>query len=132
MTAPTIDGAIQFDYNEAGYLERFFVGASLTHQQYQFIVGRLPWHTDQIEAFTTSVPSASFAMRDRKLTFREFWDKYDDKVRSSRKRTEKKWDSMSETEQIKAYLFIPKYFRSKGNAEKKYAETYLAAEQWNN
>jgi hypothetical protein len=62
-----------------------------------------------------------------------FWKKYNDKERSSKKRTLAKWNKMSQVEQTKAYNYIQKYFNSIPNGvETKYAETYLNAELWNN
>ena len=69
---------------------------------------------------------------EMKITFSMFWDKYDDKERSSKKRCEKMWGKYDESHQVKAYYFIEVYNRNRGNAEKKYCETYLNAEQWNN
>jgi hypothetical protein len=67
------------------------------------------------------------------ITFDMFWKKYNDKERSSKKRTLTKWNRMRESEQVKAFNYIPKYFQSiPSGVEKKYAETYLNAELWNN
>ncbi len=102
MTSPKMEGCIQFDYNEAGALERLHIACALTPKQYELIVSALPWHTGLIDAFRAAVPQASFVARDRKLSFLDFWDKYDDKVRSSKKRTEKAWNALSEADQIRA------------------------------
>lgn len=69
---------------------------------------------------------------DEKITFEMLWNLYDDKLRSSKKRSTAIWDKMTVAEQVKAYYFVYKYFRHRGNAEKKYLETYLRAELWNN
>ena len=132
MTSPKIEGHIQLDYNEAGALERLHIAGALTQKQYEFFMPLLPWHAGMIESFRAKAPQASFVLRDRKLTFIEFWDRYDDKIRSSKKRTEKAWNALSEADQIRAYLHYPKYMRHKGAAEKMYAETYLSKELWNN
>jgi hypothetical protein len=68
----------------------------------------------------------------QRINFLVFWDKYDDKLRSSKKRSEKLWDKLSQPDQAKAYYFIDTYNRNRGSAEKKYCETYLNAELWNN
>lgn len=68
----------------------------------------------------------------QRVTFDLFWKKYDDRIRSSKKRSEKLWNKLSEADQLKAYYFIDTYNRNRGNAEKKYCETYLNAEMWNN
>lgn len=67
------------------------------------------------------------------VSFEMFWQRYDDKINSSKKRTKAKWDKMSKSEKQKAYNFINRYFSSiPQGTRKKYAETYLNAELWNN
>ena len=66
------------------------------------------------------------------ITFEMFWDKYNDKLRSSKKRSEKIWNKLKQEDKIKAFYHINTYNKYRGNAEKKYAETYLNAELWNN
>lgn len=70
---------------------------------------------------------------EKEISFEMFWQRYDDKVNSSKKRTKVKWDKMKKSEQTKAYNYINKYFASiPYGTRKKYAETYLNAELWNN
>ena len=67
------------------------------------------------------------------VTFEMFWQRYDDKLNSSKKRTKQKWDKMKEGERVKAFNFIGRYFASiPQGTRKKNAETYLNAELWNN
>lgn len=66
------------------------------------------------------------------ITFEMFWDKYNDKERSSKKRSRRLWDKLPEEEQVKAYYYYDRYNRNRGSAEKKYCETYLGAVMWNN
>ena len=66
------------------------------------------------------------------ITFDLFWKKYDDASRSSKKRSKRLWDKLTTEDHIKAYYFYDTYVKFKGNAEKKYCETYLSAEMWNN
>jgi hypothetical protein len=70
--------------------------------------------------------------RSQKITFEMFWKKYNDASRSSRKRSLKLWNKLDETNQVKAYYHYDTYNRNRGNAEKKYCETYLNCELWNN
>lgn len=69
---------------------------------------------------------------ETQITFDMFWNSYNDKLRSSKKRSEKLWQKLDEANQVKAFYFIKTYNRNRGNAEKKYCETYLSAELWNN
>lgn len=67
------------------------------------------------------------------VTFEMFWQRYDDKLNSSKKRTKQKWEKMKESERIKAFNYVGRYFASiPQGTRKKYAETYLNAELWNN
>ncbi len=66
------------------------------------------------------------------ITFEMFWAKYNDKIRSSRKRSFNIWNKLPTQERVKAFYYIDTYNRNRGNAEKKYCETYLNAELWNN
>jgi len=70
---------------------------------------------------------------DQNITFDKFWNRYDDKLNSSKKKTQVKWNKMPAAEQAKAFRYIGKYFASiPSGTRKKYAETYLNAELWNN
>lgn len=80
----------------------------------------------------TKKGKAEIVELEMKISFEMFWNKYDDKLRSSKKKTEKIWNKLTEPNQIKAYYYINTYNRNRGTAEKKYAETYLNAELWNN
>lgn len=67
------------------------------------------------------------------VTFDMFWQRYDDKARSSKIKTQRQWDKMPAREQAKAYRFIPNYFASIPQGVcKKYATTYLSDQLWNN
>lgn len=69
----------------------------------------------------------------QELTFDMFWDRYDEKDRSSKKKARSKWQRMSKEQQLLAYSHIPVYFRNiPSGVSKKYAETYLNSEIWNN
>ena len=67
------------------------------------------------------------------IDFAASWNRYNDKARSSRVKTERVWNRMSRAEQVKAYNYVPKYFNSiPGGVMKKYATTYLNDQLWNN
>lgn len=72
-------------------------------------------------------------LTELKANFEMFWQKYDDKINSSKKRAELKWNKMNAQDQQRAYDFIPRYFANiPSGTRRKYAETYLNAELWNN
>lgn len=132
MTSSKFEGEIKIEYNENGCLESFTVTGTLSEKQYQSIIGNMPYTMDMIEGFKNLYKQATFINNARKVTFAMMWDRYNDKQRSSKKKSEAKWDKMTESDQIKAYLYYPKYNKQRGTAEKKYLETYLNAELWNN
>lgn len=82
--------------------------------------------------FVTKKGKAVVIELNMQITFQMMWDKYDDKLRSSKKRSEKTWNKLSEANRVKAFFYIPTYNKNRGAAEKKYLETYLNAELWNN
>ncbi len=132
MTSPTFEGEITFIYNEKNCLSSLLISEPLKDNQYEFLKANLPWHKDQLPALASLTLHATFIHKKLEVTFDMFWNRYNDKDRSSKKKTLAMWEKMSQAEQIKAYLYIPVYNRHRGNAEKKYATTYLAAELWNN
>jgi hypothetical protein len=98
-----------------------------------WIMGRVPTTLEGFKEWAKNYPGGcSVVEMDFKITFQMFWDKYNDKERSSKKRSERLWDKLSEDNQVRAYYFYDTYNKKRGNAEKKYCETYLSAEQWNN
>lgn len=69
-----------------------------------------------------------------KVSFEMFWDLYDHKALSHKKKSIALWNKLSEAEQIKAYQHLNKYFYQikLANTPKMYANTYLGSEIWNN
>jgi hypothetical protein len=69
------------------------------------------------------------------VTFEGFWERYDHKRLSSKIKTVKIWEKMSDSEKCKAFAYIDRYendLRRSGGIAKKHAETYLNAGLWNN
>lgn len=132
MTSETFTGSVMFEYGESGRLESLKMDASLNDTQLEWLGKNIPWTEDLIQPFTTHSTKLVFSLTDRDITFEMFWNRYNDKSRSSRKKTEQKWNKLSKADQVKAYCYIPVYLKNKGEAGLKYAETYLHAELWNN
>lgn len=88
------------------------------------------------EAFLNAADTAdAFTIVGEKeeLTFEMFWNRYNEKTHSSKRKAQLKWNRMSKQQQILAYMHIPAYFKSiPSGIAKKYAETYLNSEIWNN
>lgn len=132
MTSPKIKGEIIFTYGEGGRLSSLLISEPIEDSQYAFLFKFMPWELSMLQAFAALTKDATFVEKQMEVTFDMFWNRYNDKERSSKKKTEAYWKKMTTADQVKAYLFIPKYERRRGTAEKKYATTYLRDELWNN
>lgn len=126
------DGVI-YTYNDRTEL---FVGLEIKEENMpaenrQKIIGHIPLTLTDLLSWVKSFRN-EFIELEGNISFETFWDKYNDKVRSSRKRSQKLWEKLNKENQAKAYYYIDTYNRHRGNAEKKYCETYLNAELWNN
>jgi hypothetical protein len=107
--------------------------ASLSFEQLSHIFKVLPKSVDVVNVVVHGSTTSVLTEIHTQITFEMFWEKYDDKLNSSKKRTLSKWNKMGKNEHILAYNFIDTYFRSlPSGTRKKYAETYLNAELWNN
>lgn len=134
LTSAKWSGEIELRYDEAGLLTGYDYRAELTAEQQRWFLTNMPRSLGDLQALVkctntgrlTEVPPAE-------VTFDMFWQLYDDATNSSRKRTLAKWQRMTRAERVKAFSYVGRYFRSiPPNIRKKYAETYLNAELWNN
>lgn len=134
LSSSAFSGEVLFEFNETGLLEKYDKsGATLSEPQQKWILKSLPRELAELERVIAGTSTAKLTEIVQDITFDMFWNKYDEKDRSSKKRTLSKWNKMSKTQQVKAYFYIPKYFNSiPSGVAKKYAETYLNAELWNN
>lgn len=123
------------EYSDAGILSGcHFENAALSENQQVWLLHNIPVSIDGLPSFLKSAPSLHMLeMEYTEPTFDMFWDAYNDKISSSKHKTKLKWDKMPSMERIKAYRYIGTYFRNlPAGTRKKYAETYLNAELWNN
>ncbi|MBI9055490.1 MAG: hypothetical protein JEY96_16830 [Bacteroidales bacterium] len=134
LTSDNFEGFVEFEFNKDGYLTRYDTeNATMSKEHLVFLLKRFPRHIDQAEELMSKSDTATFTEIVSEVTFEMFWNKYNEKVNSSRKRALQKWNRMSKSDRIKAYQYINKYFMSiPYGTRKKYAETYLNAELWNN
>ena len=108
-----------------------YSGADINVGQAHWIMTHLPANAQSMMCFPGT--SAKVVEIIEKVDFQSFWNRYNDKARSSRVKTKKVWDRMPKSEQIRAYHFVPKYFASiPGGVMKKYATTYLNDKLWDN
>ncbi len=134
LTSQQFTGEVILQFDEDGYLVMYnSSGAQLNQAQMKWLIGEMPKTVDEIERILGTSKTAKLTEFTEEVTFQMFWDRYDDKMRSSKKRAIAKWNKMSKTDQIKSYRFISRY---EGNilpgTAKKFVETYLNAELWNN
>lgn len=134
LTSTAWAGQIVLEYNEAGLLlESNLKDAELSEQQHLWFLRNIPRELAELQVLIAKVQSAKLTPVPETITFDMFWDRYGEKLRSSRKKALTKWNRMSEADRAKAFLFIKKYENSmQAWQNKMYAETYLNRELWNN
>lgn len=132
ITSLAFSGEIIFSFDEKDCFVGMEVKASLSEAQLRHFFAYMPYSSKDLKATIGASQKVTVTDVIENITFEMFWSRYNDKERSSKKRSMEKWNKLNAGNQAKAYNHILKYFRTKGNAEKKYCETYLAAELWNN
>lgn len=135
LTSTKFTGAVIFEFNTEGFLVRYdTIGAQLSDEQTTFILQKLPKNIDAIQRVLGTSRDAKLALQKAaNVTFDQFWNRYDEKAVSSKKKAAQRWLRMSQVQRDLAYNFIDSYVRSiPTGIAKKYAETYLNAELWNN
>ena len=134
LTSDAFVGAVDIYFNELGLLTEFSMkGAELSEKQQMWILKELPLELTELERVLGDSKTAKLTEIKFEVTFKMFWDRYDDKISSSKKKAEAKFDRMKKVDRLKAYQFIPTYFNNlPGGTRKKFAETYLNAELWSN
>jgi hypothetical protein len=123
-------------YNDDGHFAGLEINGQLTPAQSYWLLRHTAVKVDDLQRALCDSKTAKLTPMPEnvpEVDFEMFWARYDDKVNSSKKRARAKWDKMSKENQQKAYLYLPKYFAHlPQNTRKKYVETYLSAELWNN
>lgn len=129
LTNEQIPGEIFLHEDHFGKVRCDFTQSDATAEQQTFVLRLAEMG---MNALAQSLKGSS-NLEKLSVTFEMFWMRYDDKLNSSKKRTEQKWNKMSPLEQKRAYEHIPKYFAHiPYGIRKKYAEKYLNDELWNN
>lgn len=133
LTSPAFEGCVTYGFDDT------------TDRLVMVDMSSVPLSAELWNCIWSNLPATSKAMGKVKgrtgvitelveeITFEMFWQRYDDKARSSKVKTQRAWDKMPKREQVKAYQFIPRYFESiPPGVCKKYATTYLSDQLWNN
>ena len=133
LTSDKFKGEVLFEFTDSILTKYDTSNAELSDKQMMYIASILPRDLSCVNVLFEHSASAKFTEIKQEITFEMFWNKYDDKANSSKIKTEKKWNKMPISEQIKAYNHIQKYFSViPFGTRKKYATTYLNDELWNN
>jgi len=133
LTSDKFKGEVLFEFTDSILSKYDTSNAELSDAQMVYIASVLPKELSGVNVLFEGSASAKFTEIKQEITFEMFWDKYNEKIRSSKKETLKKWSKMSKNEQRKAYNYIKKYFDSiPQGVVKMYATTYLNKELWNN
>ena len=133
LTSTAFSGEVLFEFRNDLLVKFDMSNAELNDKQHIILAHNLPRTLFEVDVFMSKSKNAIFIEIPQVITFDMFWQRYDDKLNSSKKKTEVKWNKMPLSEQFKAFRFIGRYFASiPANTRKKYAETYLNAELWNN
>ena len=134
LTSTAFSGEVIFEFDDAGNLVSFDMkGAELSQAQQTWILRSMPKHLAHVLKVLGDSKTATLTEIKQEVTFDLFWNRYNLKDRSSKKRTVAKWNRMSRADQVRAFNHISKYeLTLKPGVDKKYAESYLNAELWNN
>ena len=130
-----MEGFVEFMFDENNLLVKMdTTTAVMSAKQQEWLLKKLPTELSEVETLLKNAKSAEFIeIIEGSVTFEMFWDKYNYKALSSKKKARDKWLKLNESDRQKAYNYINKY-KSNINygTAPKYAETYLNHEQWNN
>lgn len=132
-TSTTFEGDLEFVFNERGLLVKYADSGTLSNEQRAWILANLPRTSTELLELAAKSKTIRLVEVKQEITFDMFWDKYDHKAVSSKKKALAAWQRLPKAEQIKAYNYIARYFQSlPAGVAKKYAETYLNSQLWNN
>lgn len=125
-------GEVIFSFDDDSVFNGIEIKASLTEKQLRHFIANIPYNIDELLATIGKSKLVTLTPIQEEVTFEMFWKLYNDKSRSSKIKSEKIFNRFSQADRIAAFNFYPTYMRNKGNAEKKYCETYLNAQLWKN
>lgn len=133
LTSSKFPGAVELEYDPDGYLIRYINRAEMTTEQLRYFLSRFPITFGDLEKVKGGSKTLRISKIEKEVSFDEFWDKYDHKAVSSKKKSRAAWDRLTRTDQALAFSYISRYFAYlPGGVSKKYAETYLNSYIWRN
>jgi hypothetical protein len=124
-----------FSYNANGLLTAYnLTEGTFEQQQFDFFFKHFPKTIKQLQTLREwKLKNVRISEVQPDISFDAFYNAYAHKI-SKRKTAETVWEKMPDTEKIKAIAYIPTYDRylRESKVNKKYPETYLNSEMWNN
>lgn len=123
------------EFNEEGYLIKYeLTPGTFDEKAYDLFFSNFPININWINTWKQQkFKNLEITELKQDLSFETFYNRYNHKV-SKRSKAEHVWNRMADTEKAKALAYIAKYdkFLSESKVNKKYPETYLNSEMWNN
>lgn len=135
LTSASMTGYVEFIFDDNDLLVKMdTLNAEMSPSQHEWLLKKLPRELSAVSELLKNAKSAEFThIIDGAVTFEMFWDKYNYKALSSKKKAMEKWKKMNDGDRQRAYNYIQKYKSNLNYGTAcKYAETYLNAELWNN
>lgn len=129
------DANALLEYNDEGYLLKYeLTPGTFDKLQFAWFFSRFPRTLELLEKWKVwNVPNVTIKKVEEDLSFERFYNLYNHKV-SKRVRAENIWNAMTNANKALAIAYIPKYeaYLRQSSVNKKYPETYLNSEVWNN
>lgn len=134
LYSESLETEIVFKYGSNGILIGFEFQDTkeVTQEQLITFVNNLPWNMERLKLYCDR-KKIKLTEVQQDLSFDNFWNRYDYKE-SNKKKSRDTWERMSDTEKAKALAHIPVYnrFLTGKTIGRKYANTYLNQQPWNN
>lgn len=131
LTIPKYEGEVVFTFDENDFVQSITFNGEFPIQVRGIILGSNPLRPEDLQR--TKGRTGILTEEAETVTFEMFWDRYNDKARSSKVKTRRVWDRMPAGERVKAYRYINRYKCSIPQGVcMKYATTYLNDQLWNN
>jgi hypothetical protein len=132
ITSTSWNGYIELEFNELGLMTRSDITQAGLNEAQQIWFLKNCRELSELQRVIKGTTATLTEVKEE-ITFDKFWERYNEKIKSSKKKALTTWLRLPKPEQIKAYNHIKKYEANiSPGVAKKYAETYLNAELWNN
>lgn len=128
ITKSTFEGRIVLDYT-GGIIECVKNESKMNDQQVRFLFKSLPILEEEMSAFVKNYDLV-VVEQIREVHFDDFYEAFGNKV--GKLKAQRAWESMSKADQLKAFMYIPKYksiIKTKQVAML-YPATYLNQKRW--